>query len=141
MCTRAHPCGFAASPLPERGIGCGANSKAPLRRGEVPTGTGGRVRALRILMFRRYAHYRARDMLRGAQRDMRTIVREIWNATRSRYAPYGCEICDLRSRDMERYAFEICDLRSRKTLCDNMHKNHLLLKISCLRKLCVLTKA
>ena len=88
-------------PLPERGIGCGANSKAPLWRGEVPTGTGGRVRALRTLMFWRYAHYRARDMERYAF--------EICPLTGARYATCGREICALPcaryvARSATRYA-------------------------------------
>ena len=84
--------------LPERGIGCSANSKAPLRRGEVPTGTGGEsactadfevleICALRAremhpagaryvapMAQREMAHYRAREMRPAVARD----------------APYGC---------------------------------------------------
>ena len=48
----------------------------------MPTGTGGRVRALRSLMFWRYAHYRAREM-----------------------APCGCEICCAERNETNKYQF------------------------------------
>ena len=74
----------------------------------MPTGTGGRVRALQILRFWRYAHYRAREMHPTGARyapygcEICCAERnERWNATRSRYAPSrGREMAHYRAREM-----------------------------------------
>ena len=73
-----------------------ASVTEPQREDVERSETGGSLRALRTLMFRRYAHLRAREMERYAFERCTLRVREMAHFVRER--------CTLRVRDMLRFA-------------------------------------